>query len=125
MWTLPERLVTGVPRDAEQVLAAVVAPEVAALEGVDAEGPRRPVEGLALLLRSRLVAPAAQAAAWEAGGPSLVTVAAVAEGRAERRAASAVVTLVVGVSVSLVSALLRLADAVAFAQKQRGWVPAS
>ena len=111
---------TGVPRGAEQALAVVVALGVAALEGVGAEAPRRPVEGPALLLRSRLVVPAVQAAVREVGGPSLATVAAVAEGHAERRAASAVVTLVVGVSVLLVSVHLRPVGVVAFAQRQRG-----
>ena len=117
MWTPPERLVTGVPLAVEQVLAAVAALGVAVLEGVGAEDPRRPVEGPALLLRSRLAVPAVQAAVWELGGPSLATVAVVAEGHAEIRAASAVG---MGVSVLLVSVHLRPVGVVAFAQRQRG-----
>ena len=108
---------TGVPRGAEQALAVVAALGVAVLEGVGAEAPRRPVEGPALLLRSRLVVPAVQAAVREVGGPSLATVAAVAEGHAERRAASAVG---MGVSVLLVGVHLRPVGVVAFAQRQRG-----
>jgi hypothetical protein len=106
--------VTGVPRGAEQALVAVAALGVAVLEGVGAEDPRRPVEGPALLFRSRLVVPAVQAAAWDSGGlPAGAVAAEVAP--AGKGAAAAALT---GARVTRVSVLHNLLPVVASAQRR-------